>query len=139
MQFRYWLGMLLLLSAADGNAGVRGCVGTMVEIGQCFYDEHVKAEARLNDTYQALLKALDAGHIDEGPPELEIRDSDLVRKAQSAWVTYRDTHCHMYRSKAKGGLDFYGCFIEITDRRTEELAELLEEAKAAIPSKPKAQ
>ena len=86
---------------------------TTSQINECFAKELKKADAELNDVYRLTMKKLEAG------------DAALLRKAQRAWLVYRDAQCEAGRALLDGGTGgpaaFLSCKLELTRKRTAEI------------------
>jgi uncharacterized protein YecT (DUF1311 family) len=86
---------------------------TTLQINECFAKELKKADAELNDVYRSTIKKLEAA------------DAALLRKAQRAWLVYRDAQCEAGRALLDGGTGgpaaFLSCKLELTRKRTAEI------------------
>jgi uncharacterized protein YecT (DUF1311 family) len=80
---------------------------------QCLSVEIPKADTELNRVYQAKLK------------RLQPADVAKLRKAQRAWIVYRDAHCDAESSLYEGGsiqpAILGNCKLTLTQQRTKEL------------------
>lgn len=95
--------------------------GTQIEMNQCAYDDFLKADKKLNETYQALIRksAGDKTYI------------KALRTAQRAWVVFRDAELDAMFSCADEdiklcwgsmiGLLYPNAKAEITRERTQKL------------------
>lgn len=95
--------------------------GSQIEMNQCAYDDFLKADKALNDTYQALVKksAGDKTYI------------KMLRKAQRAWIVFRDAELDAMFSCADKDIKLcWGSMVgllhpsaktEITRERTKKL------------------
>jgi uncharacterized protein YecT (DUF1311 family) len=90
------------------------CCCSTFETGQCLITVHKKVDAELNDVYQQALKKWK-----------EPEHTGNLRKAQRAWVSYRDANCDAeYATYGRGtmGPNMYAmCRIKLTRQRTEEI------------------
>ena len=72
-----------------------------------------KTDALLNATYKATLKGMDA------------HTADLLRKAQRAWVAFRDAECVYQNAENEGGsiypMVYSGCLDRLTKLRIQQL------------------
>jgi uncharacterized protein YecT (DUF1311 family) len=88
---------------AGSNADITSCIGT----------DYEKADAELNRIYKLAFKGLDA------------KAAENLRKAQRAWVIYRDTQCDAEYDKWGGGSGgpraHLECLSRLTQLRTREL------------------
>jgi uncharacterized protein YecT (DUF1311 family) len=86
---------------------------TTLQINECFAKELKKADAELNGAYRLTMKKLEAA------------DAALLRKAQRAWLVYRDAQCEADRALLDGGtggpVAFMSCKLELTHKRTAEI------------------
>ncbi|MBP1883682.1 uncharacterized protein YecT (DUF1311 family) [Ensifer mexicanus] len=97
----------------------------------CAGQDYDRADADLNNIYKqavAAMKAMDKelGEIDAAYPGAE----QALKKAQRAWIGYRDGQCELAGFEARGGsmepMLVSGCLAELTRKRTSELKQLLE-------------
>ncbi len=127
----YRSALLALLSLTGPALGQEvDCATAMVqvEMNYCAEQDWQAADADLNAAYQetlAQMQAIDA----EQPPDLQGAEAGL-RKAQRAWIEYRDANCAVAGFPMRGGsaeaLLIYGCLRQMTINRTEELQSLVE-------------
>lgn len=90
--------------------------GVTSEMLDCMATEMKLQDARLNNNYQALLKAIPAARQEQ------------LRKVQRAWVTFRGANCDFYADPDGGSIvtvSVNGCLLEMTAIRADELASLL--------------
>jgi uncharacterized protein YecT (DUF1311 family) len=96
--------------------------GVTVDMHDCAATEFTRRDGELNIAYQALMKVLDR-------PE----EKGAWRKAQRAWVAFRDAQCEADASPDAGGsiepLIIDSCATRMTYKRTQELREALKAAK----------
>jgi uncharacterized protein YecT (DUF1311 family) len=117
--------MPLMASAQDvdcANAIVQ------VEMNFCAEQDWQAADVVLNEVYAmavARMQESDASYPPEGATE-EAR----LRKAQKAWIAFRDAACDSAGFPMRGGsaepLAVYGCLRALTEQRTEGLWSLVE-------------
>jgi uncharacterized protein YecT (DUF1311 family) len=95
------------LSAQCENAG------TTAATTNCIANESKKADAELNRTYKLAFTGLNA------------KAAENLRKAQRAWITYRDAQCGAEYDKWDGGSGgpaaHLDCLYRLTKLRTREL------------------
>jgi uncharacterized protein YecT (DUF1311 family) len=88
-------------------------VSSQSEMTMCWRKEYQAADTRLNQVYRQLVSMLG----DEEKLEL--------KKAQTAWLKYRDANCEFAANQYKGGsmrpMIYAICLAEMTDNRTTEL------------------
>jgi uncharacterized protein YecT (DUF1311 family) len=88
-------------------------VSTQSEMTLCWRKEHKAADTKLNQVYRQLRSMLD----DEEKLEL--------KKAQTAWLKYRDANCEFAANQYKGGsmrpMIYAICLAQMTENRTTEL------------------
>ena len=91
-------------------------VGDQISINECEATNFNKAESMLERTYGTLLSSLDSEH------------RDLLKAAQSAWVSFRDASCALEASQALHGsmydMLFESCRTAVTNSRSKELNDL---------------
>ncbi|WEX09914.1 lysozyme inhibitor LprI family protein [Chelativorans sp. AA-79] len=120
--------LLLLLTVAPAQAQALDCSGaqTQVEINECSEKEYARADADLNKAYRDLMARVDDGE-----------ERALLRKAQRAWITFRDAHCDFMTSDSRDGSIypalFAGCLADLTIKRTAELRADCQEGDIACP------
>lgn len=97
------------------------CGGTQSDMNICSYRDYLRADIELNRTWKALTNST--------------KGTDFARnllEGQRAWLTYREKHCDVWRSRYEGGsmmpLVVNHCLTEITKFRTNELKRLLEDS-----------
>lgn len=105
--------------------------GTQAEMNICAWDDFQKADDELNAVYKkavAFAKDQDANLADQ--PDLKGAVAAL-KKAQRAWIDYRDGHCEGVGFSARGGsmepMLVAGCQEELTKNRIAELKALMED------------
>lgn len=108
--------LLLLLAATPGET----CLATATTdsaIRTCVKLDLDLEDARLNTMYKAVVAKSD--------PE----GKAILKKAQLAWIAYRDANCAWSEDKFRGGtlglLENIGCQLSMTKTRADELAEWL--------------
>jgi uncharacterized protein YecT (DUF1311 family) len=113
---RIALPVLLVITAAATPAFAQ-CEDkkSTAEQMECLGPALKKADADLNRIYQKTLK------------ELPAEDAARLRKAQRAWLAYRDTHCDADQQRYSGGsiapVVFAQCRLTLTQRRSKEIEE----------------
>ncbi|HEV2827644.1 MAG TPA: lysozyme inhibitor LprI family protein [Pyrinomonadaceae bacterium] len=112
--------LLLVCLLANPSSGQKGgksepCahVSSQSEMTMCWMKEHKAADTKLNQVYRQLVSML----ADEEKLEL--------KKAQTAWLNYRDANCEFAANQYKGGsmrpMIYAICLAEMTENRTTEL------------------
>lgn len=85
--------------------------GNMLEMTTCIHSELKESDAHLNLVYRRLIDALD-----------QPRD---LRRAQRAWMAFRDTQCDFETGGLKGGsahsFSRSVCLVKLTEQRIAEL------------------
>jgi uncharacterized protein YecT (DUF1311 family) len=108
---------LLLAGAparADDADGI-DCNNAMAQndMNICADKDYRQADAALNRTYKETLKGEDA------------HTADLLRKAQRAWIAFRDAECVYQNAENEGGsiypMVYAGCLTRLTKLRTQQL------------------
>lgn len=86
---------------------------TQNDMNYCADQDFRASDAKLDDTYKALLAKLSE------PEKTQIKD------AQRAWLSYRDAECKFTIRQNKGGsiypMMWSGCLTEKTNARVKEL------------------
>lgn len=107
--------------------------GTQAEMNICAWDDFQKADSELNAIYKkavAYSKQLDDSYADQ--PNLKGAVAAL-KKAQRAWIDYRDGHCEGIGFSARGGsmepMMVAGCQEDLTKKRIAELKALMEDGE----------
>jgi uncharacterized protein YecT (DUF1311 family) len=96
-------------------------VSSQSEMTICWGKEYKAADTRLNQVYRQLVSMLG------GEEKLELK------KAQTAWLKYRDANCEFAANQYKGGsmrpMIYAMCLAEMTDNRTTELRSQITDRK----------
>ncbi len=127
------LSALLALSAAAQDPEL-DCDNAMAqfELNACAYKEFERADATMNAQWKvtaARMKAIDAefDRTQDNRPGY----FDTLLAAQRAWLTYRDKQCASEGYTMRGGsaepMVISGCQTQLTDARTKQLKDLIEE------------
>ena len=103
-----------------------------IELNACAYREFERADAAMNAQWKltaARMKQIDADFDrsqDNRPGYF-----DTLLAAQRAWLTYRDQHCASEGYTMRGGsaesMMISGCKTQLTEARTKQLKDLIEE------------
>ena len=129
---------LAILLAASGAALAQDdppldCANAMsqADMNQCAYLDFEKADKELNAVYRDALKV--QAEADTQAAEMNpayVGAVKALKKAQRAWIDYRDGHCEGVGYEAVGGsmqpMLIDGCKARLTETRTKELRELAE-------------
>lgn len=116
---------------AQENGGPLDCANaqTQADMNQCAYEDFEKADAELNTVYKDAMAAARAN--DKQAAEMNdnyVGAVEELKKAQRAWIDYRDGHCDGMSREALGGsmqpMLISGCQTGMTQARTKELREL---------------
>jgi uncharacterized protein YecT (DUF1311 family) len=87
--------------------------GTTAATTNCIADAYKKADAELNRIYKLAFKGLD------------VKATENLKKAQRAWIIYRDAQCDAEYAKWDGGSGgpaaHLQCLYRLTQLRTREL------------------
>lgn len=114
----YWhsrIFFLVFFICATGNVAKAQCedAKSTLQINECLAKELKKADAELNSVYHSFVK------------RLEPDDAILLRKAQRAWLGYRDAQCQAEHALWGGGTGgpaaLMNCKLELTRQRTTEI------------------
>ena len=116
--------LALAVLAAPAGAQTVDCTRAVaqMELNFCAEQEWQAADRQLNAAYgaaMAALKAVDRANA-AAPSEAE-----RLKKAQRAWIAYRDLACESEGYAMRGGsaepLLIYGCLARLTESRTQDL------------------
>lgn len=104
---------------------------TQADMTQCAYLDFEEADKKLNAVYKKAMAS--QVESDKQAEELGTQDVTAVKalkKAQRAWIDYRDGHCEGIGYQAAGGtmqpMLEQGCRATLTRNRTKELQELID-------------
>ena len=104
---------------------------TQADMNQCAYEDFEKADKELNVVYKQALKSQE--DVDKQSAEINpiyVGAVKALKKAQRAWIDYRDGHCDGVGYEAVGGsmqgMLISGCQATMTTARTKELRELIQ-------------
>ena len=128
------IAAILILAASVGTVLAQDvdCAtdDTQMALNICSARQLERDDAELNRVWplaRNAMRAVDA--FNEGRFDTQA-EANLL-KAQRAWITYRDGHCHAVGAQYAGGsirpLVINSCLSELTVTRTKELLLLLEE------------
>ena len=102
---------------------------TQYDMNACAVADWKAADAELNASYKDLVALLTQWDDGEALTNRE-GGVEKLRKAQRAWVAYRDAACEVAGWPMHGGsaepLLIYGCMRQLTEQRTADLNDLLE-------------
>jgi uncharacterized protein YecT (DUF1311 family) len=104
--------------------------GSTAEMASCARQEFVKADRELNEVYAKLLKKMQ--EIDKDLPR-DARDKavDRLRRAQRAWVNWRNEDCPLRSILNMGGtmerIEWPSCSADMTKERIKQLNDILAE------------
>ncbi|HWV60059.1 MAG TPA: lysozyme inhibitor LprI family protein [Sphingopyxis sp.] len=127
------LATLMTLAAAAQEPEL-DCDNAMAqfELNACAYKEYERADAAMNAQWKvtaARMKEIDADFDrsqDNRPGYF-----DTLLAAQRAWLTYREQHCAGEGYTMRGGsaepMVISGCQTQLTEARTKQLKDLIEE------------
>ncbi|KGB57449.1 lysozyme inhibitor LprI family protein [Sphingopyxis sp. LC363] len=127
------LATLLALAAAAQYPEI-DCDNAMAqfELNACAYKEYERADAAMNAQWKVT-----AAHMKEIDADFDRSQDnrpgyfDTLLAAQRAWLTYRDQHCASEGYTMRGGsaepMVISGCQTQLTEARTKQLQDLLEE------------
>jgi uncharacterized protein YecT (DUF1311 family) len=97
-------------------------------LSECLADAFLAADAELNKTYQAVLKAMTTKGA-----------RGRVREAQRAWIAFRDKECDVQVGPDDGGslhgAQLSSCLARLTRQRSEQLAYILNCEEEPCPPK----
>jgi len=104
---------------------------TQADMNQCSYLDFEKADEALNAVYKRAMKSAQAADKEAADmSEHYVGAVKELKKAQRAWIDYRDGHCEGMSRETLGGsmqsMLISGCQARMTEARTKELQELIE-------------
>jgi uncharacterized protein YecT (DUF1311 family) len=120
----------LLMSASAGHAQAVRCnpSGSTIELAACAQASFERADRELNIVYSRLMRKAQTMDKSGAPDDLD-KAVDRVRKAQRAWVAWRDTECQLRSLVNKGGsierIEWPSCSAELTQERVKVLEDVL--------------
>ncbi|MBX9455920.1 MAG: DUF1311 domain-containing protein [Rhizobium sp.] len=104
---------------------------TQSDMNQCSYLDYERADKELNAVYRQAVRSQE--EMDKQAAEMNpayVGALKALKKAQRAWIDYRDGHCDGVGYAGVGGsiqpLLINGCLARLTENRTKELRELIE-------------
>lgn len=126
------MSLMLLAAAAQDPEIDCGNAMAQFELNACAYKEYERADAAMNVQWKITserMKVIDADfdRTQDGRPGY----FDTLLAGQRAWLTYRDKHCASEGYTMRGGsaepMVISGCKAQLTEARTKQLKELIEE------------
>lgn len=121
------------LAAAQEDEPATGCENavTQLDMNICAHRDYEAADVELNAVYKkamATAEGMDAEFKDLG--EHLVGAVDALKRAQRAWIGYRDGQCELAGFAARGGsmepMLISGCLADLTRKRTAELKTVYE-------------
>ena len=122
--------LALLLASSYALADDCANASTQADINACAANQYQAADKKLNQTWQDVLK------------RAQPTQRELLKKAQTAWITLRDADCAFISSGTEGGsiqpMIVNQCLTEKTVEREAFLASLMqcEEGDLSCPLPP---
>lgn len=106
---------------------------TQFDINYCANEAYVEADAALNATYKTVMSHM--VEMDKDIAETMGAEYagavETLKKAQRAWIGYRDGQCELSGYSARGGsmepMLVSQCLADLTKKRTQEMKDLLTE------------
>jgi uncharacterized protein YecT (DUF1311 family) len=105
---------------------------TQMDMNICADKDYQQADKALNAAYKkavAAAREMDDNVKDMG--EAYVGAVDALKRAQRAWIGYRDGQCEFAGFEARGGsmepMLVSGCLADLTRKRTEELKAVYEQ------------
>lgn len=111
------IGAAVSAFAAEPGDAEKGCDGSTYEMVECFKAKTEAWDKRLNAAYPKALAAA------------QPKQREQLRKAQRAWVAYRDANC-LYWALGEGTIariQASDCMYRMTKERAEELEGAVEQ------------
>lgn len=104
---------------------------TQMDMNICANKDYEAADTELNKVYKLALAA--TKQQDKELAEIDanyVGAEEALKKAQRAWIGYRDGQCELSSFEARGGsmepMLVSGCLTELTRARTKELQAIVE-------------
>ncbi len=110
-----WIAAFLFLGLSSHPAAARDCDNAVNQndMNTCAEDEYKAADATMGNLYREVL------------PKYDVANQELLRKAQRAWLGFRDAECKFRNVGNEGGSIWptvhFGCLTELTRARTKQL------------------
>ncbi|MEI2300631.1 lysozyme inhibitor LprI family protein [Ensifer sp. MJa1] len=127
------LALALALPLAPAQAQDVDCQNavTQMDMNICANKDYEAADAELNKVYKQALAATKAQDKELAQIDANyVGAEDALKKAQRAWIGYRDGQCELSGFEARGGsmepMLVSGCLTELTRSRTKELRAIVE-------------
>lgn len=103
-------------------------VQTSQQVNECAAKRYELADHDLNDTYKQFMHKIDKDY--KAMPKLGIKYRSAIKRAQQAWIKYRDTNCSALAFETETGSlaetsTLNDCLARMTSERTNELKNLL--------------
>ncbi|OOG67731.1 hypothetical protein BLJAPNOD_01653 [Ensifer sp. M14] len=125
--------LLLAASPALAQEDDINCANAMTQADMniCSHRDYEAADTELNTVYKQTVVAMRAKDKELGDISADyVGAEEALKKAQRAWIGYRDGQCELAGFEARGGsmepMLVSGCLAQLTTTRTEELKALLE-------------
>lgn len=104
---------------------------TQAEMNICASRDYQAADKELNAVYKTTMTKMRKTDAELGEIEPNFVGAvDALKKAQRAWIDYRDGQCELAGFEARGGsmepMLVSGCLADLTKKRTAELKGLTE-------------
>ena len=115
MKLKWTIVLFFLAVVASAKPAYAQCehAGTTSDTFDCFDHDYKKADVELNRIYTLAFTGLD------------VKAAENLRKAQRAWIIYRDAQCEAEYNKWGGGSGgpaaHLACLLHLTQLRTREL------------------
>ncbi|WP_455270605.1 lysozyme inhibitor LprI family protein [Rhizobium herbae] len=128
-----FFGFCSVFSLASAQEDQVDCANAMTQADMnfCANKDYEAADTELNAVYKKTMTVMrdtdkELGEIDAN----YVGAVDALKKAQRAWIDYRDGQCELAGFEARGGsmepMLVSGCLADLTKKRTEELKGLTE-------------
>lgn len=132
-----WSSVGLAHAQQDGNDDDQNIdcknAETQADMNSCAAMDYEKADKQLNVVYKEALKS--QADLDKQSAEINpdyVGAVQALKKAQRAWIDYRDGQCEGVGYQAVGGsmqpMLINGCEADLTNKRIKELQDLIKGA-----------
>jgi uncharacterized protein YecT (DUF1311 family) len=129
------LGILLAALSTEADSGVIeqpipacGNIQTSQQVDECAAEQYKSSDQVLNEVYKQLMRKIDLDY--KAVPKLGEEYRSAVKRAQQAWLKFRDASCAVEAFEIESGSAAHtttvnGCLARMSTERTRELKQLL--------------
>ncbi|MCP3748849.1 lysozyme inhibitor LprI family protein [Pseudomonas sp. SBB6] len=118
------IGLLMALATTAQASSLCPGANTEVQMLECMQQSLKKSDRQLNELYQALVARFKAEGSAPGQPTQDL----ALKKAQRAWIAFRDASCEFETYESVGGSGFATihthCLLKQTQARIQYLKQV---------------